>query len=198
VGLKKQGSSEHYREVIGSMLEESGRLGRVVDCLLTIARADAGQIQLARTTTPVLPFVRDAISLLEVLAEEKAQHLSLEGDADAKMEADPMILRQVVINLLDNAIKYTPAGGDISVRVSHALKTIAIEVEDCGPGIAVEHRERIFDRFYRVDEGRSREAGGAGLGLAIAKWGANAHGGRLELDCPPGGGCIFRVLLPAA
>jgi heavy metal sensor kinase len=201
VGLRKQGSSDHYREVIGSMLEESGRLSRLVDSLLTIARADSGQVQLARMTIPVLPFVREAISLLDVLAEEKVQHLSLEGDADAKVEADPAILRQVVINLLDNAIKYSPAGGDISVRVVHVLNghaadQIAIEVEDCGPGIPAEHRDRVFDRFYRVDEGRSREAGGAGLGLAIAKWGSNAHGGHLELDCPPQGGCIFRVLLP--
>jgi two-component system OmpR family sensor kinase len=74
----------------------------------------------------------------------------------------------------------------------------AIEVQDDGPGIAVEHREKVFDRFYRIDEGRSREAGGAGLGLALAKWGAEAHGGRLELLCPPEGGCLFRLLLPVA
>jgi signal transduction histidine kinase len=73
---------------------------------------------------------------------------------------------------------------------------VAVEIEDSGPGIALEHRGHVFDRFYRVDEGRSREAGGAGLGLAIAKWGAEAHGGCIELECPAKGGCVFRVVLP--
>ncbi len=198
VGLRTQGTAEHYREVIGSMLEESGRLTRLVESLLAIARADAGQIQLARTGISVLPFVREVVSLLDVLAEEKGQHLSIEGNETARVRADPAILRQILINLLDNAIKYSPAGGRISVRVlATGGQTVSIEVEDSGPGISLEHRDRVFDRFYRVDEGRSRDAGGAGLGLAIAKWGAEAHGGRLELACPSNGGCIFRVTLPA-
>src|SRR5581483_63636 len=103
VGLRKQGPAEHYREVIGSMLEEAGRLTRLVESLLTIARADSGQIQLARTYIQVLPFVREVASLLEVLAEEKNQHLSAEGLDTIWVRADPSILRQVVINLLDNA-----------------------------------------------------------------------------------------------
>ena len=198
VGLRKQGSVEHYREVIGSMLEEAGRLTRLVESLLTIARADSGQIQLARTHIQILPFVREVTSLLDVLAEEKNQHLSAEGLDTVWVHADPSILRQVVINLLDNAIKYSPAGGRIWIRVL-ALddKLVSIEVQDSGPGISPQHRERVFDRFYRIDEGRSRDVGGAGLGLAIAKWGAEANGGRLELACPPGGGSVFRVLLPA-
>ena len=103
------------------------------------------------------------------------------------------------MNLLDNAIKHSPRGARVLVRVRGAgERTVAIEVEDSGPGIPSAHRDKIFDRFYRVDEGRSREDGGAGLGLSIAKWGAEAHGGRLELDCPNGRGCIFRLRLPAA
>jgi two-component system phosphate regulon sensor histidine kinase PhoR len=113
------------------------------------------------------------------------------------VDGDPVILRQVVLNLLDNAIKYSPAGGRIAVRVTASGQTVALEVQDSGPGIPLEHRDKIFDRFYRVDESRSREAGGAGLGLAIARWGANAHGGRLELECPSTGGCVFRMSLPA-
>jgi heavy metal sensor kinase len=198
VGLRTHGTAEHYREVIGSMLEESGRLTRLVESLLAIARADAGQIQLARTGIIALPFVREVVSLLDVLAEEKGQHLSIEGNETARVQADPAILRQILINLFDNAIKYSPVGGRISVRVqADGGQTVSIEVEDSGPGISLEHRDRVFDRFYRVDEGRSRDAGGAGLGLAIAKWGAEAHGGRLELTCPSNGGCIFRVTLPA-
>lgn len=198
VGLRKQGPAEHYREVIGSMLEESGRLTRLVESLLTIARADSGQIQLARTHIQVLPFVREVASLLEVLAEEKNQHVSAEGLDTVWVHADPSILRQVVINLLDNAIKYSPAGGRIWIRVL-ALEgqLVSVEVHDSGPGISPEHRDRVFDRFYRVDEGRSRDVGGAGLGLAIAKWGAEANGGCLELACPTSGGSVFRLLLPA-
>ena len=203
VGLQSHGGApsgpEYYREVIGSMLEESGRLSRLVDSLLTIARADAGQIRLEKEATPILPFVQEVTSLLDVLAEEKDQHLSVDGALSAEVEADRVILRQVLINLLDNAIKHSPRGGRIAVRVLAAdNRSVAIEVEDSGPGIPAEHRDKVFDRFYRVDEARSREDGGAGLGLAIAKWGAEVHGGRVQLDCPVGRGCIFRVLLPSA
>src|SRR5580704_10790169 len=136
---------------------------------------------------------------MHVLAEEKDQALSVEGSISARVQADPVILRQVIVNLLDNAIKYTPRGGNISVRVLPATgPNVAIEVEDDGPGIPPEHRDKVFDRFYRLDEGRARENGGAGLGLAIAKWGAEAHGGRLELDCPESGGCTLRLVLVEA
>jgi len=200
VGLQKAGTAEDYREVIGSMLEESVRLTSLVDSLLTIARADAGQIKPQCTTITVLPFAREVVSLLEVLAEEKGQSLSIDGNDTVQVEADGAILRQVLTNLLDNAIKYSRTGGQIAVRiiVSADDKTVAIEVEDNGPGIPTPHRDKIFDRFYRVDEGRSREAGGNGLGLAIAKWGAEVHGGELELLCPTDSGCVFRLVLPKA
>jgi len=199
VGLQKQGSTEHYREAIGSMLEEASRLSRLIDSLLTIARAESGQIQLERTTISILPFVRDTVSLLDVLAEEKTQNLSIEGDETVQVQADRAILRQVLMNLLDNAIKYSPAGARISLHVLRAgNQAVAVDIMDNGPGIPPEHRDKVFDRFYRIDEGRSREAGGTGLGLAIAKWGAEAHGGQLELNCPADGGCSFRLLLPVA
>src|SRR5205807_685342 len=100
-----------------------------------------------------------------------------------QVPADSVILRQVIMNLLDNAIKFSPRDGHISVRVQRGdLANACVEVEDCGPGIPPEHQDKVFDRFYRVDEARSREAGGAGLGLAIAKWGAAAHRGQLTLD----------------
>jgi heavy metal sensor kinase len=196
VGLQQDRSRDQYREVIGSMLEEAERLGRLVESLLTISRADSGQIHLEQANVGLLPLVREASSLLDVLAEDKGQTVSVEGDDSICVNGDSVILRQVFINLLDNAIKYSPQKGRISVRVSRADSSNAcVEVKDCGPGIAPEHRQRVFDRFYRIDEGRSREGGGAGLGLAIAKWGAEAHGGRLELDSTETG-CIFRFVLP--
>jgi heavy metal sensor kinase len=196
VALQQDGDRDHYREVIGSMLEETERLSRLVESLLTISRADSGQIQLEQASMALLPLIQDASSLLDVLAEEKGQAMSIDGDDSIQVKADKVILRQVVINLLDNAIKYSPRDGHISVRVLRSGSSFAcVEVEDRGPGIAPEHRDKVFDRFYRIDEARSREAGGAGLGLALAKWGAEAHGGRLELDSTTAG-CIFRLLLP--
>jgi len=196
VALQQDGDRDHYREVIGSMLEETERLSRLVESLLTISRADSGQIQLEQATMALLPLVQDASFLLDVLAEERGQTLSIDGDDSIQVKADRVILRQVVINLLDNAIKYSPRDGHISVRVLRSGSSFAcVEVEDCGPGIPPEHRDKIFDRFYRIDEGRSREAGGAGLGLAIAKWGAEAHGGRVELTSSAAG-CVFRLFLP--
>lgn len=199
VGLQRQGTTEDYRDVIGSMLEESGRLSHLVDNLLTIARAEAGQIQLKSTTISVLPLVRDTVSLIDVLAEEKGQAISIDGDETAQVQADYPILRQVLMNLIDNAIKYSPISAHISLHVAPRRdRVVVIEIADNGPGIPPQHREHIFDRFYRIDEGRSRQAGGTGLGLSIAKWGAEAHGGRLELFCPAEGGCVFRLSLPVA
>jgi heavy metal sensor kinase len=197
VGLQKHADADYYREVIASILEECDRLARLVDGLLLIARADSGQVQLKRVDLSPIELARDTATLLDVLAEEKGQTVSVLGDASQRVHADPTILRQVLVNLLDNAIKYSPSGARISVRVRNAdSNTTAIEVEDAGPGISPEHRERVFERFYRTDEARSRDTGGVGLGLAIAKWGTEVHGGRLELHSVPGSGCVFRLLLP--
>lgn len=198
IGIQQDGDRDHYREVIGSMLEETERLSRLVENLLTISRADSGQIRLQRTTVALMPLVQEASSLLDVLAEERGQTLSIDGDVSIHVEADGVILRQVIINLLDNAIKYSPQGGHISLRVVRSGPGSAcVEVEDSGPGIPPEHRDKVFDRFYRIDEARSRDAGGAGLGLALAKWGAEAHAGSLELDSTRTG-CIFRLSLPVS
>ncbi len=199
VGLRTGGGGDaHSREVIGSMLEEAARLTHIVDSLLLLARGEAGQARLERETVFVMPLVREVASSIGVLAEEKQQRIAVEGDETLRVWVDSGVLRRVLMNLADNAIKYSFPGGQIALRVrAMAGDTVAIEVEDHGPGIAARHRERVFDRFYRADDGRSRQTGGTGLGLAIASQGAVAHGGRIELDCPSGGGCVFRVVLPA-
>src|SRR5262249_28220049 len=109
---------------------------------------------------------------------------------------DPAMLRLALMNLLHNAIKYTPVKGEIRVHVNALQGSPAIEVRDTGPGIPAAHRERIFERFYRVDAGRSSEAGGVGLGLAIARWAIEANCGRIELEGDEGKGSLFRVVLP--
>ncbi len=196
VALQKTGGVPYYRDIIGSMLEEVNRLTRLVESLLTISRADAGQIELHQTTVNALELVQEAAALLESLAEEKQQTVVVEGNPTLNVWADRLILRQALINLLDNAVKYSPAGGRIHVGVSIDNRTVLIAFQDSGPGIPVEHRDKVFERFYRVDKARTRAEGGTGLGLSIVKWAVSVNGGNVEFDSEPGHGCTFTIRLP--
>lgn len=196
VALQNTGDAAYYRDIIGSMLEEVSRLTRLVESLLTMSRADAGQIQLQRTNIKVLDLVKESAALLEVLAEEKRQAVTVEGDSSLTVRGDRLLLRQALINLIDNAVKYSPSGGTIAVRVRASGKDVLIEVEDSGPGIPEEHTSKIFQRFYRIDKARTRAEGGAGLGLSIAEWAVSANGGRIELHSEAGRGCTFILRLP--
>jgi heavy metal sensor kinase len=198
VALQTPKSAIEYRDVIGSMLEETDRLTRLVDTLLTLSRADAGHIQMQRTDISLLDLAQEASSLVEVLAEEKQQRISVDGDSTLIVSGDRLILRQALVNLIDNAIKYSPAEAEILVRVAAGKNSqFIVEVVDQGPGVRQEHQSRIFDRFYRVDSARSREWGGAGLGLAIARWAVEIHGGQITLESVEGRGSTFRVALPS-
>jgi heavy metal sensor kinase len=197
VALQKNGSRDEYRDTIGSMLEEVNRLTVLVDSLLTISRADAGRIELHPTVFSAMDLAREAAGLFEVLIEEKRQRITVGGDENATVTADRIFLRQALVNILHNAVKYSPAGGAISVCVQREpAGRVRLEVIDSGPGIAPEHAKRIFDRFYRVEESRSRDTGGAGLGLAIAQWAVREHGGEIEVVPAPQSGCIFQISLP--
>jgi heavy metal sensor kinase len=198
VSLRRPGDQKYYRDIIGSMLEETSRLTKLVDSLLTMSRADAGRVKLQLTETRLFDLVREAANLLEVLAEEKEQTLRVEGDEAITVTADRTILRQAVVNLIDNAVKYSPSQGEIRVRVTDSGRDVHIEVRDSGPGIPPEHRDRIFERFYRVDKARTRAEGGSGLGLSIAQWAVVMHRGSIEVQCEPGPGSIFRIRLPKA
>ncbi len=187
-----------YREVIGSMLEEVGRLTGLVEGLLLLTRADAGRIHVARETVDLSALATSAAEHLRVLVEEKAQELTVDAPAVVRARCDPALVRQAFVNLLDNAIKYTPPSGTIGVVVEVLPSgEPAIEVRDSGPGIAPEHLALIFERFYRVDAERSRQTGGLGLGLAIARSVIAASGGRIEVESAPGNGSVFRMVLPA-
>ncbi len=198
VSLQKQGDPKYYRDIIGSMLEEANRLTKLVESLLTMSRADVGRVQLHLAETGLLDLARESANLLEVLAEEKEQTLSVEGDENLTVMADRTILRQALINLIDNAVKYSPVKGEIRVRVTGNERDAKIKVEDNGPGISREHRGRIFERFYRVDKARTRAAGGSGLGLSIAQWAVAVNGGRIDVESAPGKGSIFCICLPRA
>lgn len=198
VGLQRNGSVEGYRDVIGSMLEEANKLTRLVDSLLMIARADAGQVRLNRTFFAASDLANECASLFEVLLEENGQLLRIESSSDAFLYGDWLLLRQALINIVHNAIKYTPQHRTITVRVRDSSEQVVLEVEDCGPGIPQEHLSKVFERFYRVEEGRSRDSGGTGLGLSIARWSAEIHGGRLAAISHAGEGSTFSLILPKA
>jgi heavy metal sensor kinase len=197
VGLHKNASNEEYRDMIGSMLEEVNRLTNLVESLLTLSRADAGQLTLRYTIFPVMDLMRDAVGLLEILIEEKKISFTLTGDESLFVRGDRLFLRQAVINVLHNAVKFTPAGGAISLTVSRDADAKALlTITDNGPGIPLEHWMLVFDRFYRVDPARAGENKGAGLGLSIARWAVQSHNGEIALTNAPGGGCTFWIRLP--
>jgi heavy metal sensor kinase len=196
VSLRMPGDVSYYRDTIGSMLEETHRLTQLVDSLLTMARADAGRIQLRRSDVNLFELATETLGLLEVLAEEKQQDIQIDGNRSVTTEADRTILRQALANLIHNAVKYSPASGEIRIHIRETELDAIVEVQDSGPGIPHEHRSRIFERFYRIDKSRTRAGGGAGLGLSIAQWAVGMHGGKIEVECETGPGSIFRVYLP--
>jgi heavy metal sensor kinase len=198
VGLQRQHSAEEYRDTIGSMLEEVTRLTEMVDGLLSISRADAGQVALHKTTFSALDLAREVVALLGLLAEEKGQQIRVEGDAKLSVLADRLVLHRGLANIVGNAIKYGPSASAISVRVVRNGDHVEVSVEDCGETIPEDLREKIFERFFRIDASRSRQDGGSGLGLAIAKWSVEVNGGSVNLQPGHQGGNLFLLRLPAA
>ena len=185
-----------YRDRIGSMLEETSRLTHLVESLLELTRADSGRLRLNRAPCDLGALVGKAVEDLRILSEERRQTLTADLPVGLRVFADGDVLRQAVVNVLDNAIKYTPPGGEISVAVSARPGVVGIDVADSGPGIPAAHRDKIFERFYRIEKDRTRETGGSGLGLAIARWAVEANGGSIEvLDRAPQGS-VFRIVLP--
>jgi heavy metal sensor kinase len=197
VALQHTLDAAAYRDVIGSMLEEVDRLTRLVESLLILTRADSGKVQLAPELLDLGGLVGHVIDQLRVLADEKHQELTLRTPIQVHVRGDAALIRHALMNLIHNAIKYTPNGGTIAVEMNAMGGRPVVEVRDTGPGIPAAHRDRIFDRFYRVDTSRSREAGGVGLGLAIARWAVEANGGHIELESDGKDGSLFRIILPA-
>jgi heavy metal sensor kinase len=196
VGLAETRTPEEYKEAMGSMLEEVDRLTNLVDTLLRLSYGDAGTVRLSRATFDLGELTRDVVTSLGILAEERRQRLTLDVEASVSVNADRLVLREAITNVVDNAIKYSPPASTIDVRVRSDGLDAVLTVADAGPGIAAKHRERIFDRFFRLDEGRSRDEGGTGLGLAIAKWAVEANEGHITVEGGTQGGALFRITLP--
>jgi heavy metal sensor kinase len=185
-----------YREVLQAVNEDVDRLIRLVGSLLTLARADAGQIPIAQEAVDVSGLVEAAVEQVRAAAGQRNIQLVVEAGPSVTLPADEDLLLQLLLNLLDNAIKYTPSGGEVTAGWSTDGSQVSLWVHDTGVGIASEHLPHIFDRFYRVDKARSRAEGGVGLGLSICRWIAEAHGGSISVESLPGKGSTFTVRLP--
>jgi len=195
VGLRDHRDELAYRGIIGSMLEEADRLASLVDRLLTLSRAETRQARLTPEDLDAGELAADVAGHLDVLAEEQSQAIGVERVGTPHAFADRFVVRQALINLVDNAIKFTPVGGRIRIRVAEASDHVLIDVIDSGKGVDPSARDHIFDRFYRAaDSGTT----GAGLGLSIAKGAVEAAGGRLTLVASGPGGSTFRIMLPRA
>jgi len=197
MNLSEARTPAEYRDAIGSMLEEVDRLTRLVDTLLRLSRGDAGTVRLSREAVDLGQLTREVVASLAILAEERRQRVNVDAADHVPVSADRVVLSDAITNVIDNAIKYSPAGSSIDVCVHRDGDHVTVAVTDQGPGIPAEDRERIFDRFYRIDEGRSRETGGTGLGLAIARWAVETHGGHIAVESA-GGGSTFLIVVPIA
>lgn len=193
-------SSAEYRESLAVLHQEAQRLASIVEDLFTLTRADAGEYRLSRSDFYLDELAADCVRATRALAQAKNIALAADAPREMPVRADEELLRRMILNLLDNAIKYTPEGGKVSVACSVAPGGYDLSVTDNGPGIPGDLHSRIFERFFRVDRARSRTGrdGGAGLGLAIARWIAEAHDGRIDLVRSDESGSVFRVHLPAA
>jgi two-component system OmpR family sensor kinase/two-component system sensor histidine kinase BaeS len=184
---------------VAGLYDETRLLTRLVDDLHLLALADAGQLRLERLPLNLADLARQTVAQFGPVAETSGVRLELAADDDAPtVVGDADRLAQVFRNLLSNALRHTPAGGCITMRVAGADQQIVTQVIDTGSGIATEDLPRVFDRFYRGDKSRSRRDGGAGLGLAITRQLVVAHGGQIEVASTPGAGTTFTITLPAA
>lgn len=202
VGLREPHTEAEYRDTIRTMLEEVERLTLLTTTLLELTRAEGGRVSLKREPFDLRDLARDAASFIVVLAEEAGVRLELDLPAAAiPVIGDWTTLRQATINLVDNAIKHSPQGASVTLGCTQQAGQATLSVQDRGVGIPADQLPRVFDRFYRVDAARSRSggrrAGGFGLGLAIANWAVQAHGGRIEAESVARQGSVFRIVLPS-
>ncbi len=213
VMLRKERTSHEYQQTLKSNLEEINRMSQIVEDLLTLSKADTGEIGLNKEEVNLTELLNEVVAQIDRLAKGKKLHLSSPNhDQEIHLFGDALWLRELFINLIENGIKYTEEGGSIDVSLQKGYLSsvrdqpdsleknksefVKIIVSDTGIGIAKEDQQRIFDRFFRVDKARSREQGGSGLGLSICKWIVEAHQGNIEVESEPGKGSSFIVTLP--
>jgi signal transduction histidine kinase len=186
-------------ETLQVMLSQSERLGRLIDQLLDLSRIESGELRLNRTAVALHALVRAVLSEIEVArADRRVRVRDAVPDDLPPVLVDAERVHQVLFNLLDNAVRFTPPGGEVTVAAHPVNGSCEVAVSDTGPGIAAEHLPRLFERFYRADAARSRGDGGTGIGLAIARSVVEAHGGRIRAESRVGRGSVFTFDLPVA
>jgi heavy metal sensor kinase len=195
--LHEHSENESLERHIGSALEETHRMSRIVESLLTISRLDAGEVKLEKQSLNFSDLVKLTAGEMNVLAQDKSIDLTTSVEEGICLEGDRTHLQQVILNLVDNAIKYTPEGGSIAVKLYEEGEKAIVEVSDNGVGIPAYALPHVFERFYRADKARSRASGGAGLGLSIVKAICTAHGAAVFVTSEEGTGSCFRVEFPA-
>lgn len=198
VGLREARQPREYEEVIGSMLEETDRLARVVDTLLTLSRWESGRVKPKPELVDLRHVATQVVGHLGVLAEERGVRIDVEAGAPATVLADPMMVRQAVINVVDNATKFTRDGSRVAIRCQTKGGRHGLVVDDEGPGIPAEQRARVLERFYRIEDTRHDGPAGVGLGLAIVQWALSANRGELTIDANEKGGARITLWLPSA
>ena len=196
--LLDESLSEKVRETIYSLIEETENLSKIVQCLLSLSRLDSGSAQMERVRLNLADLVSTITDQMIPLADEKRVVLTAKAQGRVEVEGDRVRLRQVVVNLLDNAIKYTPEGGRVTVGVNVSDRQAQLEISDTGPGIPASDLPHVFERFFRADPGRFGTIEGAGLGLSIVQSICAAHGGLVKAENDANGGCRFVVQLPLA
>lgn len=193
VGLRSARTPGDYQEVIGSMLEECDRLGSLVDALLTLSRWESGRVARTPSRMDLAEVAREVVGQLSVLAEEQGVTVDIDLPAPLRTSADPVMVRTAIMNVVDNAIKFSPAGRRVRVWSRTDTSHHHVIVDDDGPGIPAQLRDRVVERFYRLEDGPAGEVAGFGLGLAIADWALKANQGRIVLESSESGGA--RVVL---
>jgi heavy metal sensor kinase len=194
--LKRSRSQDEYKRVLESLHQEVEHLSRLSDQLLILARADAGALLPAKEPIDVADFLHETAARWEDVAKKHGSRIEVIAPSHGRMGADPALLRRVVDNLIDNALRHTASGTPVTLRGYQADAGWNVEVADQGPGVPLNHRDKLFTRFARADSARSREDGGAGLGLALSAAIARAHGGTLELVESDSPGAVFRLHVP--
>lgn len=196
VALRSPRSPDEYQRTLKSALEEIDRIAHLVEGLLLLARADAGVLRMDRQPVDLAQLVEETYGQTKVLADSHNLTLDLGPVEPLTIRGDYERLRRLLLNLVNNGIKYTPPGGRVTLSVQRDGEWASLQVSDTGIGLSHEEQERIFQRFYRAVEARSQDERGAGLGLCIAQSIAEAHGGRIQVESSPGQGSTFTVLLP--
>jgi heavy metal sensor kinase len=196
VALLKARTAEEYRDALITNLEQVGRLVALTRSLLTLAKFTSGKPPVDLTPLALEPLLQDLVEELTLLADDRRITLTLDSHPVPLVLGDAQWLKQALINLLDNALHYTPSGGAVTVRLHPCGAWVAVAVEDTGHGIEPEHLPHLFERFYRTDWARAKDAGGTGLGLPIVKEIAEAHGGTLAVTSQVDKGSVFTLRLP--